>query len=344
MTSPATREHQSADWQRPGWMNVPTWAFSLAFHVTLLLLFQLALPEPSLVGDPNSNEREVGIYFKAGHDSPADLPGDGSASDSADSAVQNVAPSAEAGDSNPVNGGPSESGPPVALSLPQISTPRIGLGSGLPGDGAPRDARDLIKSTGTAPSASAGGKEGGGGGTTFFGHKAKGQRFVYVLDASGSMYDYNAIGVAKAELLASLAQLDAEQQFQVIFYSERVYPMIDPGGKVQMFYATEANRTKASQFVRGIQPLEGTRHREALLEALNYSPDVIFFLTDAGEPRLDAGDLDRIRRRNNGRARVHCVEFGKGASLDIDSNFLKKLSRENGGGYAYRDITKFQKD
>jgi Ca-activated chloride channel family protein len=340
--------------------------------LTLLVVLQFLMHQPALVGDPNSINRAIGVYFEAGGDGSGDGPGGDSAGEftatipgdgvsegdpDGDPSTQEIAASGEESRDSNHSGGVvrSGSGPPVALLLPQISSPRIGLGpgSGLSTGIGQRDGRDFIRSTGTSPGGGSGGTGGngggsgkgsGGGGTSFFGQKAKGERFVYLLDASGSMYDYNAIAVAKAELLASLAQLDADQQFQVIFYSERVYPMVDPGNREQMFHGTDANRTKASQFVRGIQPLEGTRHREALLEALNYSPDVIFFLTDAGEPRLDAADLDRIRRRSNGKARIHCIEFGKGAALNIETNFLKKLARENGGGYTYRDITSFQKE
>jgi Ca-activated chloride channel family protein len=312
---------------------------SLSFHGTILLLLAFTIRPPERVGDPDSDNREVGIYFKAGHESTADLP----PLESTELLAGTEGATEGTGAGPATESGTPTAGPPVPLSLPEVSTPRIGIGGGLPTEVAPRNARDMVRSTGTAP-AGGGAGQGGSGGTTFFGQKARGERFVYVLDASGSMYDYNAIGVAKAELLASLAQLVPAQQFQVIFYSEQVYPMIDPGGRAQMFTGTDANRTKASQFVRSIQPLEGTRHREALLEALNYSPDVIFFLTDAGEPRLDASDLDRIRRRNGGKCQIHSIEFGKGAALDIGNNFLKKLSRENGGGYSYRDITQFQKD
>src|SRR5262249_50101458 len=98
-----------------------------------------------------------------------------------------------------------------------------------------------------------GGGEGGtghGGGTSFFGHHADGSRFVDVLDASGSMFDYNAISVAKAELLASLEQLDSNQQFAIIFYNEKVHPLRTPEGKEGLFWGTDTNRTFASQFIR----------------------------------------------------------------------------------------------
>jgi hypothetical protein len=186
-----------------------------------------------------------------------------------------------------------------------------------------------------------GGGYGRGGGTSFFGHQAVGRKFVYVLDASGSMYDYNAISVAKAELLASLAQLDDTQQFQIIFYNDKCHPMRDSDRKENVFWGTETNRTRASQFIRNIEPDGGTNHIDALLMALGLAPDVIFFLTDAGDPILYAGDLDKLKRRNNGRSTIFTIEFGKGANLRTD-NFLKQLARENGGAHAYRDVQEFQ--
>jgi hypothetical protein len=169
-----------------------------------------------------------------------------------------------------------------------------------------------------------------------------GKRFLYVLDASGSMSDYNAIAVAKAELLASLAQLDENQQFQVIFYNEHCHPMPNLERKDSMFWGTDTNRTRASQFVRNIDPDGGTRHLDALLMALAFAPDVVFFLTDAGEPVLYPADLDKIKRRNGGRSTIYTIEFGKGAGLRTD-NFLKKLARDNGGAHAYRDVQEFQR-
>ncbi|MBS0264042.1 MAG: hypothetical protein JSS02_19055 [Planctomycetes bacterium] len=207
-----------------------------------------------------------------------------------------------------------------------------GIGNGVQGGGGQGGQGGGRGGTGT----------GGGGGTSFFGHQAVGKRFVYVLDASGSMYDYNAIAVAKSELLASLSQLDQNEQFQVIFYNERCYSMKGAGGKDELFWGTEVNRTLASQFIRNVEPDGGTRHVDALMLALSYSPDVVFFLTDAGEPYLYAADLDQIKRRNGGRATIYTVEFGKGPSLKTD-NFLKKLARDNQGAHAYRDVQQFQK-
>ncbi|HTI50777.1 MAG TPA: hypothetical protein VL475_07495 [Planctomycetaceae bacterium] len=329
--------------ERSMWTAIPSWIISLALHAALLATFAMTLESPAIVGDPLANDREVGIYFRPSHESHLDAPGERVGEPT--SPTTTPGPAAETGEDLTV-----DEAPPVTLDLPSAAVARIGPGPALPSESVASDARQMIKSTGTRPATagngpgSGGGNGQSGGGTTFFGQKAAGSRFVYVIDASGSMHEHNALGVAKSELLASLAQLDSNQQFQIIFYSEKCYPMSGAEGKPQLFWGTDVNRTKASQFVRGIEPLEGTRHRDALLNALLYSPDVIYFLTDAGEPRLEPADLDRIKRRNNGRAQIHAIEFGKGANLNIETNFVRRLARENGGGYVYRDIQKFRRE
>jgi hypothetical protein len=210
-----------------------------------------------------------------------------------------------------------------------------GVGSGRGGGGG------VGPGTGGGSGGGNGPGLGGTRGIPFFGVEETGQRFVYVLDASGSMYDHNAIGVAKAELLASLEQLDENQQFQIIFYNEKPYPLVVPGGGSQLVRGTSTNRMIASQFIRSVQPDAGTRHLDALLLALGFKPNVIFFLTDAGLPDLDAKDLDTIRRKNNGQTRIHTIEFGKGPRL-VTGNFLIKLARENAGTATYRDVTEFR--
>lgn len=199
------------------------------------------------------------------------------------------------------------------------------------------DAKELLKSSGRRP----GGEEVSGlGQTTFFDIAAKGTRFVYVLDRSGSMFDHGAIRVAKEELVVSLAALEQTQQFQVLFYNQSLLELTGNGDRPSMQWATDINRTLARQFISGVQPDGGTDHMPALKKALRYQPEHLFFLTDADQPILSARELNEIKTTNNGRTAIHCVEFGKGPELSAD-NFLKKLARENGGTYRYRDVTKF---
>ena len=117
-------------------------------------------------------------------------------------------------------------------------------------------------------------------------------------------------------------------------------PSYFTGDRPQMQWATDINRTLARQFISGVQPDGGTDHMPALKKALRYQPDHLFFLTDADQPILSARELNEIKTTNNGRTKIHCVEFGKGPEISGD-NFLKKLARDNDGTYRYRDVTRF---
>jgi hypothetical protein len=80
-----------------------------------------------------------------------------------------------------------------------------------------------------------------------------------------------------------------------------------------------------------------TRHEEALVVALRMVPDVIFFLTDADEPRLSAKQLAHIAQANKGTS-INAIEFGYGAQADPE-DFLVKLARQNGGRHVYVDVS-----
>jgi Ca-activated chloride channel family protein len=228
--------------------------------------------------------------------------------------------------------------PPVAPALPEIDDPRIGLGSSVPVS-PPRNSQIADGNpSGRRPQPPA---AGGGRTTSFFGAKDKGTRFVYVVDCSGSMTYHNAIAVAKAELMASLQALEGTQQFQIIFYNQVPHVMKLRGAKqTELYWARDVNKTLAKQFINSMRADLGTDHMPALKQALRMDPDVVFFLTDADEPQLTSGDLQELDQLNNGRARIHCIEFGKGAELRAD-NFLKRLARLTGGTHRYRDVTTF---
>src|SRR5262249_48107668 len=63
--------------------------------------------------------------------------------------------------------------------------------------------------------------------TSFFGIRAQGQFFVYVVDCSGSMIDDSRLVRAKSELRRSIMSLQLPQRFQIIFYNDR--PLAFPG-------------------------------------------------------------------------------------------------------------------
>jgi hypothetical protein len=177
----------------------------------------------------------------------------------------------------------------------------------------------------------------GMGRTSVFGIPGEGYRFAYVFDRSGSMVG-RPLQAAKAQLIASLESLDDNHQFQIIFYNDRVRRFSPTGEPNRLFFATERNKNLAAKFIGSITAESGTDHEQALMLAINLRPDVIFFLTDADEPKLWPGQLAKIERRAAGIT-IHAIEFGFGPQSD-PRNFLVRLARDNGGKHGYVDISK----
>jgi len=182
---------------------------------------------------------------------------------------------------------------------------------------------------------------GGKARTSMFGLSGEGYKFVYVFDRSGSMGgDGNAsLKAVKAELLASLKNLDSVHQFQIIFYNERPVLFNPSGTPGKLAFATERNKEEVQRFLDSIKAAGGTNHEAALHMATALKPDVIFFLTDGDDPKLTPEELDKIERWSAG-IRINAIEFGIDQSPPAEG-FLKGLARRTGGQYIYMDASKF---
>ncbi|MFM7159634.1 MAG: hypothetical protein ACKO3P_04580 [Planctomycetaceae bacterium] len=328
-------------------LRAPTWLISGGLHLLLVLAWATWLTPPPLRGTAADGDRPVGLVSLP-------RPGDSSARAGLDldAPAQDSAP--ETNDPNEVDTRPAEAPPqqsplldtpPVNVELPDLVPDRLGPGPARPRQrSAPASsAADLARPSVRQPGTGSPDGGGGSGEIQFFGQGLPGRRFVYLLDASASMQEHGAIRVAKAELQASLAPMSESQQFQIIFYNEQLFPMTSRSERNSLFAANETNRNLASQHIRAIQPSGATDHKTALLEALRLKPDVLFFLTDAGEPWLDARDLQEVRRRNGGGTRICVVEFGKGPALSSqETSWTHRLARENNGTYEYQNVRNFQ--
>lgn len=174
-----------------------------------------------------------------------------------------------------------------------------------------------------------------------FGIPAGGHKVIYVFDRSTSMGGgvRSPLSLAKAELLASLDELPETDQFQIVFYNSGVTPFTLPRQAPRLLPATLVHKNLAASYVGGIIADGGTAHEEALTLALRMGPDTIFFLTDADEPVLNSGQLDRLSRLNRRHIVIHAIEFGRGPSLR-DNNFLMRIAQQNYGKYTYVDVTR----
>lgn len=117
----------------------------------------------------------------------------------------------------------------------------------------------------------------------FFGAEAYGNSFVFVLDVSSSMSARNGQRLMRAtsELIGSINQLTAEQDFSVILYSNHALPMFLKNNEAVMRQATPSNKQAALTWLRyQVRPHGGTMPARALQIAGNLKPDAVFFLSD----------------------------------------------------------------
>jgi Ca-activated chloride channel family protein len=93
------------------------------------------------------------------------------------------------------------------------------------------------------------------------------------------------------------------------------------------------------RFVADTAAYGQTEHLRGLLAALKLKPEVIFLLTDGGEPLLDGAQLRSIRELAGGRTSIHCLHFGRGRAPEGE-HFLQRLAAENRGSYVYIDMNR----
>jgi hypothetical protein len=161
--------------------------------------------------------------------------------------------------------------------------------------------------------------------TSFFGIRAQGQVFLYVVDCSGSMIDESRLTRAKSELRRSIMALQAPQRFQVIFYNDEPLPM--PG--ILPKPADFTSKDQLLQWLRMIEPDGATDPRSALGLAVSLRPDAIFLLSDGEFPE---GTAAAIARKNPRKVPIHCIDLGSGDTAEQ----LKQIARDSGGQYRWR--------
>jgi hypothetical protein len=296
---------------------------------TCLLVSLAILWQPRTRGTGDTIDRPIGIalvhqsnsnqeYFLAG----------GAASRASDSSAQASANASAAADA---------SGPPVSVedwmkdlmgsqgSDAQPSQGANGAGEGLSGLG-----------TGTSGAGSGASKTT----ASFMGLRGTGSSFVYVLDRSASMLEFDAtpIRFAKRELLKSIQSLNEKNQFQIVFYNEAPGSLTPGTAGGKLLQANELNKDKAIRFVQAITPQGGTEHIPGLKMGLSFSPDVLFFLTDAAEPAMNEAQLLEIQSRaERSLTTIHTIQFNRGPENN-DGGWIRDLAEMNRGTYRYVDI------
>jgi len=311
------------------WRGAKAWMISSATHTILLVALAL-LWQPTRRGTADLIDRPVGIavFHESKTGDLYSLTDSNSGSKAASAAMQ--ADRAETA---------------APLDLSELTKDLIGysadagatsnavgkLGQGISGTGIQGSANQGNSGRGQGASSSA----------TFMGLRGSGSNFVYVLDRSASMEEFDGAPMrfARSELLKSIASLAEKNQFQIVFYNESPGSLSNGASGGRLLAANDINKEKASRFVKAIKPSGGTEHIPGLKMGLSFAPDVLFFLTDAAEPSLTESQLVEIQSRaDRSSTTIHTIQFNRGPAPN-DGTWIRELAERNRGTYRYIDIS-----
>jgi hypothetical protein len=168
-------------------------------------------------------------------------------------------------------------------------------------------------------------------GTRFFGVKATGERFVFIIDSSTSMEGIRWRAAVR-ELVRCISSLTTDQQYYVICFDYRTHLMFNHRPDTIEYNHTDPNSLKRfKRWLGSVQMGRATRPMEAVAVALNLRPDAIFLLSD-GEFQ---DDTRGFLLTGNGlqedalRIPVHTI----GLMSDIGFAALRTIAEENGGTF-----------
>lgn len=166
----------------------------------------------------------------------------------------------------------------------------------------------------------------GGGAASFFGVEAKGSRFAYIVDVSGSMRG-EPLAALKVELIESIQSLLEHMTFYVSFFSSEAFAIggrskwIDASDEGKKFALAEISRVEAQG---GTNPLPGFE----MVFRMTPRPDAIYFMTDGQFDPSVVNDIARLNRSGK-KVVIHCITF-----LDNSAEpMMREIAQQSGGTY-----------
>ena len=178
--------------------------------------------------------------------------------------------------------------------------------------------------------------------TMFFGQPARGRRFAFILDVSGSMEGVRW-GACRRECEGALTALIGAGDYCVVLFSYKIE--LQPGRDGWIAADSGAvNETLA--WLGGVRPAGGTYPKAAFQHVYSLAPraDVVYFLTDGELYDFTPDDWTRLRESGGGVMQRLRNAFGRGeAAADVVNTIslddrssepdLQAMAAASGGGY-----------
>jgi hypothetical protein len=317
---------------------VPAWMFSVAIHCAIFAVL-CAKIQPWSNGSADSQRGSMAIVL---HKAVVD----GTSTDDnpynviqTAAFVENLQPPQLLAVSNTTSATPETAAADQASNTPPQPTAKSGGTKKAP----TRQSKATGSSNATASSTRARLASPGSNGyaqVSVFGVQGHGNKFIYVFDRSASM-EGPPLAAAKKQLIDSLQSLSGLNQFHIIFFNTHTQSFDASAGGHRVAFASDRNKKLATNFVGGITADGGTDRLVALREAINFAPDVIFFLTDAEDPMSPTELAELARANRKAQATICVIEFGKKPE-PTPNDFLARLAHDTGGQYGYVDTTKLK--
>lgn len=174
---------------------------------------------------------------------------------------------------------------------------------------------------------------GSGGEARFFGVEARGSRFAFVVDVSGSMQDPAKIGALQAALIESIEGMLESAHFCVYLYSTGALPLMGSGWS----RASDDSKISAKRNILQIVPSGSTNPLPAFEQVLQLKPppDAVYFMTDGVFSEEIQQELpifiEQRNRSESSRIAVHCLTFQDRAAEKL----MRRIARQSGGSYTH---------
>ncbi len=159
-----------------------------------------------------------------------------------------------------------------------------------------------------------------------------GRDICFVIDTSGSMNENGKMPQAQRALRYCLANLNANDRFQVVRFSSEAENLFD-----KLVDADKPQVQRAVDFVEHFKPSGGTAIDEALTKALSFKdkssqrPFMVLFLTDGLPTVGETSEEALVKLAEDRGTRLFCFGIGN----DVNTHLLDRLAEQTRGVSQY---------